>query len=289
MFRSLPKALPLPAAMLLFVVAAGICPAWAATEDINERWHGHWKSRVYQRHDDNILIIQARQFNGCEWTTKQKVDKIKHCAAYYSGTVRKKQLLEVLNSDERNIVSMYGKISMEQKRAFSDYRQIVSQLSDDNFRTVDIVHPEDSSGDVRVYYIFDKGVVYKVVEVFAIAGGFSITAYDPVTNTGSWPGHAGPVTDQDAADLTKMFDGKTVAELAAFLKPLCWTLQRPVAGTPLKPGATVRCYYSFTKGDQELGGAPPCGGGETDPNGLEIDRGFAEISLARKVLRKTRP
>ena len=68
---------------------------------------------------------------------------------------------------------------MEEKRAFSDYRQIVSQLSDDNFRTVDVVNPE-GSGDSRVYYIFDKGVVYRVVEVYAIAGGFSITAYDRV-------------------------------------------------------------------------------------------------------------
>jgi hypothetical protein len=110
-----------------------------------------------------------------------------------------------------------------------------------------------------------------------------------VTNTGSWPGHAGPVTDQDAADLTKMFDDKTVADLAAFLKPLGWTLQRPVAGTPLKPGATVRCSYSFTKGDQELSTAPRCGGGETDLNGVLISSFDAGITLARKELPPSPP
>ncbi len=145
----------------LFFVA--LIPTLALGQDINARWLGTWLS------GDQTLKISANSVNGCKWTGSEPKEGHQGCASFYSGSVKKNQLLDLLQADTALVAQMAKDKNQDvaELAAFRKHirkmRGVLDAVSNDAFRTiVQMDLPFEGSGDCSSFIFLDKSTIYSV-------------------------------------------------------------------------------------------------------------------------------
>ena len=132
-------------------------------QTINERWVGTWQAGKEK------LNVKPNAFQNCRWMSAAPKGNFKGCVAYYSGSVTKKRLIEMVSSDTA-MLNEIAKNKQATPKEIAGYRaQIqavkltVDEVSDDSFRTVITAEGDyEGSGDCGTFYFLDKTNVYGV-------------------------------------------------------------------------------------------------------------------------------
>jgi hypothetical protein len=132
-------------------------------QDINARWLGTWVS------GDQTLKISAESVNGCKWTGSEPKEGYQGCASFYSGSVKKKQLLDMVQAD-KDLVAQIEETKSESANQISAYRSqirkmqgVLDGVSNDSFRIiVQMDLPYEGSGDFSSFILLDKSTIYSV-------------------------------------------------------------------------------------------------------------------------------
>lgn len=132
-------------------------------QSINERWVGTWQAGKEK------LNVKSNSFQNCRWMNAAPKGNFKGCAAYYSGSVTKKRLLEMVASDNA-MLNEIAKNKQATPKEIAGYRaqiqavkSTVDEVSDESFRTIMTVEGEfEGSGDCGTFYFLDKTNVYGV-------------------------------------------------------------------------------------------------------------------------------
>ena len=145
----------------LFVFA--MLPFLVHGQDINARWLGTWVG------PDHTLKISADSVNDCKWTGSEPKAGYTGCASFYSGSLKKKRLLDMVQAD-KDLVAQLEKDKSATANALSAYRNqirkmqgILDNVSNDAFRMiVQMDLPYEGSGDCSSFIFLDKVTIYSV-------------------------------------------------------------------------------------------------------------------------------
>ena len=145
----------------LFVFA--LIPFFVHGQDINARWLGTWVS------GDQKLKISADSVNGCKWTGSEPKEGYEGCASFYSGSVKKKQLLDMVQADKDLLAQLEKEKSLNANQITAHRNQIrkmqgvLDGVSNDSFRSIVQMNlPDEGSGDCSSFIFLDKSTVYSV-------------------------------------------------------------------------------------------------------------------------------
>jgi len=145
----------------LFVFA--LIPFLVHGQDISTRWLGTWVS------GDKTLKISADSVDGCKWTGSEPKEGYEGCASFYSGSVKKKQLLDMVQA-YKDLVARIEKEKSASAKQISAYRgqirkmqSILDTVGNDAFRTVvQMELPFEGSGDCSSFIFLDKSTIFAV-------------------------------------------------------------------------------------------------------------------------------
>ncbi|NBX04607.1 MAG: hypothetical protein EBR18_00585 [Betaproteobacteria bacterium] len=145
----------------LFLVA--LIPTLVLGQEINARWLGTWLN------GDQTLKISADSVNGCKWTGSEPKEGYQGCASFYSGSVKKSQLLDLLQADTALVAQMAKDKNQDaaELAAFRNQirkmRGVLDAVSNDAFRIiVQMDLPFEGSGDCSSFIFLDKSTIYSV-------------------------------------------------------------------------------------------------------------------------------
>lgn len=163
----------------LWVVALWALGLPVAAQSLNERWHGSWSSGKHR------FLVNASSFEGCRWVGSSPKTTPTGCVAFYDGTVSRKALFSVLQSESEMVDQLAknghaGPKEVQAMRAqIKAERTKLESISDETFRIVRMWDPaNEGSGDCQTYRFLDKTRIYQVSGCQGPAEPtFSITVY----------------------------------------------------------------------------------------------------------------
>ena len=162
----------------LFVFA--LIPLLVYGQEINPRWLGTWVS------GEQTLKISADSVNGCKWTGSEPKAGYKGCASFYSGSLKKKRLSDMVQADKDLLAELEKEKRLNTneitalRNQIRKMQSIVDNVSNDAFRMiVQMDLPYEGSGDCSSFIFLDKSTVYSVSYCDGGPGepSFQITPY----------------------------------------------------------------------------------------------------------------
>lgn len=174
--------------------------AQAQAQPLNPRWHGQWAAGGGATLNITDRAISTESIKGCHWRSAPDSSETE-CLSFYSGTVSKRELVELQNA----LVSLVEQPSTTAKResrrkAESQIRQnkaLLDRLGNETFKTVTVrtpAPPDVDTSDSEIFFFLNENTIYRVFSCEpCLHEGFSLTAFErtgAVISGDSGPGKA---------------------------------------------------------------------------------------------------